>query len=73
MKLIAETAWHHEGDFLFMKKLVSEIATKTNADIIKMHVTLNFDEYMDSKHALYKKLKSMLFHQRSMARVNFNG
>jgi len=61
MKLIAETAWHHEGDFLFMKNLVSEIANKSNADIIKMHVTLDFDEYMDSKHALYKKLKSMLF------------
>ena len=33
MKLIAETAWHHEGNFLFMKKLVSDIINKTNADI----------------------------------------
>ena len=36
IKLIAETAWHHQGDFMFMKKLVTEIA-KTNADIIKIH------------------------------------
>ncbi|MDC0393511.1 N-acetylneuraminate synthase family protein [Candidatus Pelagibacter sp.] len=61
MKLIAETAWHHEGDFLFMKKLVSEIATKTNADIIKMHVTLNLDEYMDPRHEAYDQLKKWIF------------
>ena len=63
MKLIAETAWHHEGDFSFMKNLVSDILTKTNADIIKMHITLDFDEYMDPKHELYEKLKPMLFHK----------
>ena len=63
MKLIAETAWHHEGNFLFMKKLVSDIVNKTNADIVKMHITLDFDEYMDPSHELYKKLRSMLFHK----------
>jgi N,N'-diacetyllegionaminate synthase len=63
MKLIAETAWHHEGNFSFMKNLISDIVNKTNADIVKMHITLDFDEYMDSSHELYKKLKSMLFHK----------
>ena len=63
MKLIAETAWHHEGDFKFMQNLISDILTKTKADIIKLHITLNLDEYMDSKHQLYIKLKSMLFTQ----------
>ena len=61
MKLIAETAWHHEGNFSFMKKLLSEIITKTNVDIIKMHVTLDLEEYMDPRHKLYEKLKTMLF------------
>jgi sialic acid synthase SpsE len=61
MKLIAETAWHHQGDYKFMKNLVSEIATKTEADIIKMHITLNFDEYMDSSHEAYALLKPWLF------------
>jgi N,N'-diacetyllegionaminate synthase len=63
MKLIAETACHHEGDYFFMKNLVSEIATKTNADIVKLHITLNLDQYMDSKHELYEKSKSMLFNK----------
>ena len=61
MKLIAETAWHHEGDFLFMKNLINKIITDTDADIIKMHVTINFDDYMKSNHDLYENLKSMLF------------
>ena len=63
MKLIAETAWHHEGNFLFMKKLVTQIVNKSSADIVKMHITLDFDEYMDSKHELYEKLKPMLFNK----------
>tara|TARA_B100000963_G_C22619471_1_gene669141 strand:+ start:14 stop:1018 length:1005 start_codon:yes stop_codon:yes gene_type:complete len=61
MKLIAETAWHHEGDFSFMKNLIHEITTKTDVDLVKMHITLDFDSYMDSKHELYSDLKSMLF------------
>lgn len=63
MKLIAETAWHHEGDFSFMKNLVSDIITKTNTDIVKMHITLNFDEYMSENHNSYKILKPMLFNK----------
>jgi len=63
MNLIAETAWHHQGDYEFMKNLVSEIATKTEADIIKMHITLDFDEYMDSSHDAYVLLKPWLFNK----------
>ena len=61
MKIIAETACHHEGDFSFMKNLVSEIVTQTNTDIVKMHVTLDLDQYMDFRHDSYEKSKSMLF------------
>jgi len=63
MRLVAETAWHHEGDYDFMKNLVTEIATKTNADIVKMHITLNFDEYMDQNHEAYELLKHWLFNK----------
>ena len=61
MNLIAETAWHHEGNFLFTKKLVSQIVNTSNADILKMRITLNFYEYMDLKNGLYEKLKPILF------------
>jgi N,N'-diacetyllegionaminate synthase len=61
MKIIAETAWHHEGNFAFMKNLVTEIVNKTNADIVKMHITLNLEEYMSTDHENYKLQKPMLF------------
>jgi len=61
MKLIAETAWHHEGDFPFMTNLVTEICDKSEAAIVKMHITLDFDEYMSRDHDSYELLKSWLF------------
>jgi len=60
MKLIAETSWHHEGDFNFMKDLLRALIN-SKVDIIKMHITLDFDEYMDKSHPLYKDLKKWLF------------
>ena len=45
-KLIAETAWHHEGDFIFMKDLVTKICETSNADIVKFHISLDLEEYM---------------------------
>ncbi|MBT4835781.1 MAG: hypothetical protein HON94_00385 [Methylococcales bacterium] len=61
MQLIAETAWHHEGDFDFMWRLVNELCEHSKTDIIKCHVTLNFDEYMHPDHEIYGMLKSWLF------------
>jgi len=63
MQLIAEKAWHHQGDYEFMRKLVTEIATKTEANIVKLHITLNFDEYMHSSHDAYSILKPCLFNK----------
>jgi len=60
IKLIAETAWHHEGDFVFMKDLVTQLSENANADIIKMHITLDFDEYMSRDHDAYDALKKWL-------------
>jgi len=61
INLIAETAWHHDGDFLFMKNLVGTILEKSKVDILKVHLTLDFDEYMDRSHPLYEGLGSKLF------------
>lgn len=53
MKLIAETAWHHEGDFNFLWNLALEIK-KSKADLAKFHLTLDLDEYIDNSHSLYE-------------------
>lgn len=56
IKLIAETAWHHEGDFAFMKDLVLRLCTESSADFVKLHITLNLDEYMAKDHPAYQTL-----------------
>ncbi len=59
-RLIAETAWHHEGDYVFMKNLVTRICETSSADIVKLHITLDLDEYMCKDHDAYKTLKSWI-------------
>lgn len=59
-KTIAETAWHHEGDFDFMKHLVTKICTESEVDIVKFHITLDLDEYMSRDHEAYEMLKSWM-------------
>ena len=61
INLIAETAWHHEGDFSFMKNLVKKICTESDVNTIKMHITLDLDEYMSVDHDAYETLKSWMF------------
>jgi sialic acid synthase SpsE len=58
IKLIAETAWHHEGDVNFMKSLVDSIIHKSKADVVKLHITLDLDSYISQDHPLYNMLKS---------------
>ena len=57
IKTIAETAWHHGGDYKFMESLIDEIIENSEADFIKLHITLDFDEYMLPDHAAYDELK----------------
>ena len=61
MKLIAETAWHHQGEFGFMQQIVNTINKKAKADILKLHLTLDLDEYMASDHPLYEDAKKWIF------------
>lgn len=60
IKYIAETAWHHDGDFDFMQKLINALIDKSGADIIKLHITLDLNEYMDKSHPAYDFLKERL-------------
>jgi len=67
--LIAETAWHHEGDYPFMKSLVSKICKESDADIVKLHITLDLDEYMSRDHAAYGLLKSWMLSAKQWAEL----
>ncbi len=69
MKLIAETAWHHDGDFGFMVDLVDLLVNESKSDIIKLHLTLDFNEYMASDHPGYDFLKQRLFSQNEWEKI----
>ena len=69
IKTIAETAWHHEGDFQFMRNLVEDICVKTNADYVKLHITLDLDEYMSTDHANYQMQAPWMFNGEQWAEI----
>ena len=69
IKLIAETAWHHNGDFPFMVKLVEKIIHESKADVIKLHLLLDLDEYMMPDHEAYPLVKEKLFSQDQWSEI----
>jgi sialic acid synthase SpsE len=66
MITIAETAWHHDGDFDFMNNLVSQILEKTEAEFIKIHISLDVDEYMTKDHPGYNAVVGKNVYRRTM-------
>jgi N,N'-diacetyllegionaminate synthase len=69
IKTIAETAWHHDGDFEFMQNLIEEIIKNTEVNYIKLHITIDFDEYMSPDHPGYNFLKEKLFTKEQWYRI----
>jgi len=63
MKFIAETAWHHQGEYEFLHQLVDAINKKTKADIVKLHLMLDLDEYMALDHPLYEDTKMWILNR----------
>ena len=68
IKLIGETAWHHEGDFQYMNTLIDHLIDSP-VDIIKVHITIDFDEYMSHDHEHYKLLKVYLLNENEWAKI----
>jgi sialic acid synthase SpsE len=61
MKLIAETAMHHQGDFNYLMKMLDEIVNKCNCDYVKVHMLLDLDEYFVNDHPGYETTKNWMF------------
>ena len=53
-KLIAESAWHHEGDINFFMDLVTKILRSEASDVLKFHLSLNIEEYASTDHPWYE-------------------
>jgi len=61
IKLIAETATHHQGEYDFMLNLTQKICNESAADIVKCHIMLDLDEYFHPDHDGYKNMKDWMF------------
>lgn len=68
IRLIGETAWHHEGDYKFMNRLVDSLIDSP-LDIIKVHVTIDFDEYMSNDHEHYQLLNNYLLNEYEWSKI----
>lgn len=60
IKIIAETAFSHEGDFMYLKKQI-EAAKKAESDFVKFQVFLNKEDYIVKSHPDYDKLDKWMF------------
>lgn len=56
----AETAFHHEGDFEFLKELI-RAAHRSGAQGVKFQVLLDYDSFISTKHSGYHSFKKALF------------
>ncbi len=58
--IIAETAYNHEGDITYLKRMIDEVVNlKLHA--IKFHLLLNLESYMKKTHPLFTTVKPWLF------------
>ena len=59
-KIIAETAFSHEGDFSYLLSQIEE-ASKAKVDYVKFQVFINVDQYIVPNHPTYDILKKWIF------------
>ena len=66
--IIGETAYNHEGDFEYLKKMVDKLAElKVNA--IKFHLLLELNSYIQKNHPLKQELKKWIFTKEQWAEI----
>lgn len=66
--LIGETAFHHEGDVVFLKTLIDHGAN-CKVDAIKFHLLLNLDDYFVKSHEAYGPLSEWLISEKDWTEV----
>lgn len=58
--LIAETAYHHQGELQYLYRMIDDISD-LRLKAIKFHLLLNTQSYMTKTHPLFKELQKWLF------------
>jgi len=58
--IIGETAYHHEGDMTYLKRMINDLA-EIGISSVKFHLLLNPASYMQKKHPLFKATRQFIF------------
>jgi len=58
--LIGETAYNHEGDFEYLKRMIDDMAD-INLDAIKFHLLFSLSQYLTNAHPISALLKDWMF------------
>jgi Sialic acid synthase len=66
--IFAETAFHHQGDFEYLDRLV-DAAVEAGVDGIKFQVLLDFDELISRVHPAYEQLRAYTFTESEWRKV----
>lgn len=66
--LIGETAFHHQGEILFLKKLIDN-GVDAKIDAIKFHLLLDLDDYFVRDHDAYSALSEWLFTKKQWEEI----
>lgn len=66
--IIGETAYNHEGDINYLYKMVDDI-TELKLNVIKFHMLLNPESYMQKKHPLIKESKKWTFSKNQWSEI----
>jgi N,N'-diacetyllegionaminate synthase len=66
--LYTETAFHHEGDLEYLKKLV-DLSKEAGADGIKFQVLTKVHEFISKNHSAYEKLASFCLSEEEWIQI----
>lgn len=58
--IIGETAYNHEGNIDYLKKMIDDIA-EIGLNAVKFHLLLNPDSYINEDHPVYNNIKNWVF------------
>lgn len=60
--IIGETAYNHEGNFDYLRKMINDIA-KLGLNAVKFHIMLNPESYIQKNHVLLEEIKKWIFNE----------
>lgn len=66
--IYTETAFHHQGDISYLKKL-TEITKESGANGIKFQIILDLNYLISSKHTAFNTLKTFVFNKEQWLKI----